>query len=265
MVSAYLYVWLFTLLQVFSGSEASVVRDKNITFGPGEVLKYKVHYGFVNAAIARMEISDEIQYVNGKPCFKIDIFGESIGMFDLFLRIRDNWGTLLDTSTVVPQRFYRHIEEGKYRKHEVIDFDHKSQHAKVKVFHNKKQQWKPVEEYSIPHNVQDLVSGYYYLRTLDFKNLKSGDIVKVNAFFDKELYDFNIRIVGREEVKTNLGVIRSIVLSPIMPKNSLFDGENSIKVWISDDINKVPLKIKANMFVGAVEVDIESFSKGKVN
>ena len=50
-----------------------------------------------------------------------------------------------------------------------------------------------------------------------------------------------------------------------MPENSLFDGENSIRVWISDDINKVPLKIKANMFVGAVEVDIESFVKGNVN
>ena len=47
-----------------------------------------------------------------------------------------------------------------------------------------------------------------------------------------------------------------------MPENKLFDGENSIKVWLSDDINKVPLKIRANMFVGAVEVDITDFKKG---
>ncbi len=90
-------------------------------------------------------------------------------------------------------------------------------------------------------------------------------MIELDAFFEDEVYDFKIRIVGREEVKTKLGKIRSIVISPIMPENSLFDGENSIRVWISDDINKVPLKIKANMFVGAVEVDIESFVKGKVN
>jgi hypothetical protein len=253
------------LFQQISPSGQPESGDRQtITFGPGEELRYKVHYGFVNAATARMVIADEVQFVNGKPCYKIDVFGESTGMFDVFLRIRDNWGTFMDTTSVMPQRAYRHIEEGKYRKHEIIDFDHRDQEAHVKVFSNSKQKWKPVEKFSIPDRVQDLVSGYYYLRTIDFKSKKNGDIIKLNAFFDKEVYDFSIKIVGREEVKTKLGVIRAIVLSPIMPENSLFDGENSVRVWISDDINKVPLKIKANMFVGAVEVDIESFSKGKV-
>ena len=66
-------------------------------------------------------------------------------------------------------------------------------------------------------------------------------------------------------MKTKLGTIRAIVLSPIMPENGLFDGENSIKVWISDDQNKVPLKVKAQMFVGAVEVDIQAYNKGDIN
>ena len=263
MIYTYIYVWL--LLLFGSGTSAPAPSDLHtITFGPGEELRYKVHYGFVNAATARMVIAENPHYINGKSCFKIDIYGESIGMFDLFLRIRDNWGTYLDTSLVEPQRFYRHIEEGKYRKHEIIDFDHPRKKARVRVFNNKEKRWKPAEEFTVPGEVQDLVSGYYFLRTLNFNQLKAGDVVRMNAFFDKEIYDFKIRIVGREEVKTKLGVIRSIVLSPIMPENSLFDGENSIRVWISDDLNKVPLKIKAQMFVGAVEVDIESFVKGKV-
>lgn len=258
---SFIYVWI--ILRLLTGpASADTDTDHTITFGPGEEIHYKVHYGFVNAASARMVISEKLHYMNGKPCFKIDVYGESIGMFDLFLRIRDNWGTYLDTSRVEPQRFYRHIEEGKYRKHEIVDFDHPDRQARVRVFSNSEQKWKPAEKFSVPDQVQDLVSGYYYLRTLDFTRLKEGDIIRLNAFFDKEVYDFKIRVVGREEVKTKLGVIRSIVISPIMPENSLFDGENSIRVWISDDINKVPLKIKAQMFVGAVEVDIESFEKG---
>ena len=114
----------------------------------------------------------------------------------------------------------------------------------------------------MPKNAQDLVSGYYYLRTLNFDKLKEGDILTIDAFFDDEIYDFQIRFLGRESVKTKLGQIKSIVLSPIMPENSLFDGENSVKVWISDDSNKVPLKIKAEMFVGAVEIDIVKYKKG---
>lgn len=237
---------------------------KNTSFIRGEVITYKVHYGFVNAAEGEMIISDQIFNVNGRDCYKIDVFGKSIGMFDLFLRIRDNWGTYLDTASIIPQKSYRKIEEGKYRKHEVVKFDHFNEKVTVQDYDHKKGNWKPIEYFDSPKYAQDMVGGYYFLRTLDFDNLKENEIIQLKAFFDDEIYDFNIRFVGREDVKTKIGKIRAIVLSPIMPENSLFDGENSIRVWISDDRNKVPLKIKAEMFVGAVEVDIQSYEKGGI-
>jgi hypothetical protein len=236
----------------------------NTSFIRGEVIEYKAHYGFVNAAEGQMVIHDDLFTINGRPCYKIDVFGKSIGMFDLFLRIRDNWGTYLDTASIVPQKFYQKIEEGKYRKHEIIDFDHENGNVKVHNYHFRNKAWKPIEEFEIPRYAQDIVSGYYYLRTLDFKKIKEGEIITVKAFFDDEVYDFKIKFIGREQLKTKLGTINSLVISPIMPENSLFDGENSIQVWISEDRNKVPLKIRANMFVGAVEIDIQSYSKGNI-
>lgn len=259
-----IYLFLFLLGFWQSAPPATNQPLGKPTFGPGEILKYKVHYGFVNAANAKMVVADGLQYIDGHPCYKIDIYGESIGMFDMFLRIRDNWGTYLDTESIRPERSYRYIQEGKYRKKEIVDFDHTDQSAAVKEYSHSKKKWKPIESYPVPSNVQDIVSAYYYLRTVDFDHIKEGEIININAFFDKEIYDFKIRMIGREMVKTKLGKIRSLVLSPIMPENSLFDGENSIRVWISDDINKVPLKIQAQMFVGAVEIDIESFERGKV-
>lgn len=234
----------------------------NTSFVRGEVIEYKAHYGFVNAADGTMIIDEELHTINGRPCFKIDVFGRSTGVFDLFMRIRDNWGTYLDTAAIVTQKSYRIIEEGKYRKNEVVNFDHENNLAKVHTFDNKKEQWRPVETYKVPNNVQDIVSGYYYIRTLKFDTLNSGDIIKIDAFFDDKVYDFEVRFLGRELVDTKIGKIRSVVIAPIMPENKLFKGEDAIKVWISDDINKVPLKIKAQMFVGAVEIDIQSYKKG---
>jgi len=259
--NAYLKYALVILMAFgWSGQERN-----RITFGTGEVITYRIHYGFINAAEARMVISDDIHYLNGKPCMKIDVYGKSTGMFDLFANINDNWGTYFDTVNQRPARFYRVLQEGRYRKNEIVNFDYSRNLALTREYSFSNKNWKPVVAQEVPRDVQDLVSGYYYLRTIDFSNKKAGDIITMDAFFDKELYDFKIRVVGREMVKTSLGEIRSIVLSPIMPENSLFDGGNSVRVWISDDINKVPLKIKAKMFVGAVEVDIESFEKGKVN
>jgi hypothetical protein len=252
-----------TLLSVFQ-SEPLPLNGNTISFGPGEVITYKIHYGFINAAEAEMTISDELYKVNGVPCFKINIFGQSTGMFDVFAKIRDNWGTYLDTSTLRPTRFYRKLKEGKHRHNEYVNFDYKKGIAETNEYSYSNERWMPVVSHEIPKDLQDIVSGYYYIRTLDFNELKAGDMIVLDAFFDKKLYNFKIRVLGREMVKTRLGKIRSIVFAPIMPENSLFDGENSIKIWLSDDINKVPLKVKASMFVGAVEIDIESFKKGKV-
>ncbi len=251
-------------LLLSSAEKQDYRKMSNNDFRRGEVIDYKVHYGFVNAAEGKMVIDEKLHEVNGRKCYKIDVFGKSIGMFDVFLRIRDNWGTYLDTSAMVPQKSYRKIEEGKYRKHEVVDFFHNEKKVEVHNYNYKKEFWKPVEEFDIPRYAQDMVSGYYYMRTIDFKNFKEGEVIALKAFFDDDVYDFNIRYVGKEVLKTKIGDINSIVLSPIMPENSLFDGENSIKIWISDDRNKVPLKVRANMYVGAVEVDIQQYKQGNI-
>jgi hypothetical protein len=44
-----------------------------------------------------------------------------------------------------------------------------------------------------------------------------------------------------------------------MPPNSLFDGENSILCWISDDLNRIPISIKAKMFIGNSGLELTSF------
>ena len=86
----------------------------NTSFQKGEVLTYKVHYGFINAATAQMTISPDLYDLHGRKCYKIEVKGRSVGMFDLFLRIRDTWGTYLDTASIITHKFYRKIEEGKY-------------------------------------------------------------------------------------------------------------------------------------------------------
>ena len=257
-----LILLVFSLYVINDAGVTDYRYVSNDSFFKGEVLEYRVHYGFINAATATMTISDQIYNIGDRRCYKIEVFGRSVGMFDLFLRIRDTWGTYLDSASIITHKFYRKIEEGKYRKHEIVDFDHENRLARVRTFDNKKKLWKPIEVFDTPPNVQDLVSGYYYLRTFNFDNMKKGNVLNIDAFFDDEIYDFKIRFDGREELKTKLGRIRSLVLTPIMPENELFDGENSITVWLSDDINKVPLKIKAEMFIGAVEIDITDFKKG---
>ena len=60
-------------------------------------------------------------------------------------------------------------------------------------------------------------------------------------------------------VSTKAGDIRAIKLVPRMPANKLFDGKDAITVYLSDDKNKIPVLIQAEMFVGTVSVNLYEY------
>jgi hypothetical protein len=222
----------------------------------GEKLEFRVHYGFLSAGEATVQVHPESYIINNKVCYKATCFGKSVGAFDLITRIRDTWGTYMDTSTLLPQRSYRDITEGKYKLKEGVYFYHDKGVADAERDHNGVTK----KTYTVPYGVQDIISGFYFLRKFDYNKMKVNDTIKINAFFEDKLYDFKIKYVGKTKIDTKFGDIQVIKLVPIMPDNQLFNGENSISVFLSDDKNKIPVRMQAEMFVGSVKVDLVKYS-----
>ena len=46
---------------------------------PGERIEYRVHYGFINAGEAILQIDEDLHSVNNRSCYKIDVFGRTKG------------------------------------------------------------------------------------------------------------------------------------------------------------------------------------------
>ena len=226
---------------------------------PGERIEYRVHYGFINAGEAILQIDENIHTVNQRPCYKIDVFGRTTGFFDMITTVRDNWGTYLDTSAVVSQMFYQTIKEGKYMKKEVIEFDQIKNLAVVNRLNKEDSSLIRKDSIEIPLNIQDIVSGYYYMRTFDYDTMKTNQIFTVTGFFDDTTYHVKVKFLGRDKLQTKLGVFDSFMISPIMPKNTFFRGKNPIKAWVSDDRYRIPLKVKAELLIGSLEIDIRSY------
>ena len=111
----------------------------------------------------------------------------------------------------------------------------------------------------MPNNIQDVISGYYFLRTIDFSKFAIGQTVSSPLFFDEDLYQMKIKFAGRGIVHTKFGKMRVLKLNPILPKNDLFKGENAIRIWISDDKNRVPLKIEVDFSFGTINMEIKNY------
>ena len=91
-------------------------------------------------------------------------------------------------------------------------------------------------------------------------NVKIGDTISVKGFYEDEFYDLKIIYKGKETISVKAGEIRTIVFKPVMPKNKVFDGENSVTAWFSDDKNRIPVKISTDMFIGRAGVELTGYS-----
>ncbi len=247
-------LFLLSLLLTASGP---AFHQYSVAYKPGEEIRYRVHYGFLNAGEALMRITNQHYRVNNRICFRAEVIGNSTGAFDRIVRIRDVWGSYFDTTHFQPQKSFRSIQENRYRKKEEIYFDYSRNIARVQAENSQP------EEIPVQANVQDMVSGYYFLRLQKYDNLRKNDTMRLTGIFENKTYNFKIIYLGKEKVKTKFGKTNSFVISPVMPENKLFSGRNPIKMWISDDQNRIPLKIEAELLLGSLDLDISDFQNLK--
>src|SRR5690606_40087783 len=94
----------------------------------------------------------------------------------------------------------------------------------------------------------------------DLSKTKPGDTLVVKGVFEAPFYSLDVIYEGKDVIKTKAGRFRAIKVVPVMPKNKVLDGENSVTAWFSDDRNRIPLKISAQMFIGSAGVELTSYS-----
>jgi len=229
---------------------ASVIvhaQNGSSSFRQGEFLKFKIHYGLLNAGFTSVEVKEtdeeNILHAVGK--------GWTTGMVGAFFSVEDTYETYFDKNTVRPKHFIRKINEGGYTKDKEIFFDFKKHKARV-INHKRETD----STYFIQNDVQDMLSSFYYLRTIDFDGLKENDSVDVNMFFDERQNNIRVLVMGRDRLKTKFGEIDCIKIRPLVLEGRVFKDEENVTLWISDDRNKIPVRIKASILVGSVKADL---------
>ncbi|MCG8474621.1 MAG: DUF3108 domain-containing protein [Cytophagales bacterium] len=237
-------------------------HDQQIFF-PGEVMEYQLFFSFIKVGEATMKIDRSLYEVSSRPCYYVKVDGKTTGFFSTIAKIRNTWGSFIDTVSIVPQLFYRNIREMKYRKKEIYLFDHKYDTVYVEHRDKKSGKYRKTTSFRVPNNVQDMISGFYYLRTLDFDTIRSGDVFTVPGFYKDSVYNLHVKYLRREIINTKLGKRVALVMQPFMPDNGVFNKGSSITAWISDDDYRIPLKVKANLKVGAGIVEIKRYIPGR--
>jgi hypothetical protein len=50
-----------------------------------------------------------------------------------------------------------------------------------------------------------------------------------------------------------------MIFRPLVQSGRVFKEEESLTVWISDDNNKLPIRIQASLAVGSIKADLDAY------
>jgi len=248
------YVIVVLIIVVISSSSFNAQnkdefrKQPNNAFRKGEILTFDVKYGFVTAGVAKFEIPD-IKKISGRDAYHVVFEVNTVPGFDMFYKVRDRYETYLDVEGLFPWRFEQHIREGKYTRDFSAFFDQRKGKAKTSE-----------GQYDIPKYVNDIVSAFFYSRTLDFSNLKVGDRIPLKNFYKNKVYDLDVVYHGKETIKVEAGEFDCIIVEPLVQEGGLFKSEGSIIIWLSDDEARIPVRVKTKVIVGAIDADLTGYS-----
>ena len=248
----------YILIILFLASAISVFGQEKVqAFKAGEFLKYKMSYsGFLRAGTAILEVSEK--ELNGKKVYYTKGTGYTSGMIKWFFEVDDTYESYFDKEIIKPYLFKRKIDEGGYKKYRITTFNYKSNKAYVQDFTKQK-------DTSIAFsNVQDMLSSFYYLRNKNVKNMQKGEEIAIDIFMDSQGYPFKLRFLGKETLKTKFGKVKTLIFRPLVQSGRVFKAQESVTLWITDDTNKIPVKIKADLSVGSLRAELEAY-KGLVS
>lgn len=244
-----LFIWA-----VFSSLFVGAQNPK--TFNSGEKVVFDAYYnlGFIWLHAGQAMFSASNTVFKGEEAYQMKATGVTFKGYDKFFKVRDTLISIADKETLAPIWFTRKTNEGKYSAEITYDFNHETN-----IVSGVKKKGSKVKKarYYLPENTKDLISVIYYLRELDMTRMTKNDQILFNMVVDNEMWELYVKYLGKEEVKLKSGRrFNCIVLSPLLLEGSVFSGGEGMKIYVTDDQNKLPVYIESKVLVGKVKASL---------
>lgn len=224
----------------------------------GESLNYRIHYGVLTAGNATLTTL-KTNY-QGQPHLYVKGVGKTSGAVKAFFKVEDVYESFININTGLPSFYVRNVREGNYRQHYETVFNHSNQTLILTDKKNPKNGSKVIKSVK---GVQDMLSAFYYLRSISSVDLNVGDVFNLNVWIDDEMFPFRLRVAGTEDIKTKFGTVNTLKIIPSVMSGRVFKDKEGVTLWVTNDNNHIPIAIKAELAVGSLRADLDSYKNVK--
>ena len=210
-----------------------------VPWRPGERLDYGVKFGFFSVGRGSLEVLG-LDSVRGERVWHVrfTVHGGALGYdYDDSL---ESWFGVADLST---RRFEQRANE-----------DGRPRSRRYEIF--------PAQRYWVRNDTDtsetvddplDDASFFFYARTLAFE---MGQTYSVPRYFIRDRNPVIIKVIARQTINVPAGRFRTIVVQPVFKSRGLFGRGGQALIWITDDADRIPVRIRGSMPIGTLEMSL---------
>jgi hypothetical protein len=226
---------------------------ENDTWGPGERLVFSVEYGIIKAGTATLSVTGPVDH-EGLLAYRITAEASSNPAFSSFFEVRDVNEALLDIVQLHSLTYRKSLQEGDYSNSEEMYFDQEEGFAYYPDEDNP-----DLASIPIPPHALDVLSAFFYART---QELVPGGNFSIDVHVDNDNYPLEVKVMGRERIRTRAGSFNCILLQPVLRGEGLFNQQGEIFIWVTDDARHMPVLMSASIVIGEITCMLEEYTVG---
>lgn len=240
-----LVVLLLAILYLQPVSAQSLPKRDEAVFEPGEELEYRVRYGFITAGQATLKVASTDVKFNNRPVYHLIANGRTAGSFDVFKRVRNRYDSYIDREELTPHLYTENIREGNYRRND-----------KARFYQDQRKVVSAKGTYKGAGQTFDIVSAYYFARNLDLTGVKIGEEFEMYYYLQDKITTLKVKYLGKETIKTHNGYLRCLKFNPSIQPGRIFRKDSKLYLWVSDDVNRVPVKANVELLIGSATLEL---------
>ena len=234
-----------------------ICATENTVFQAGEKIVYKLFYNWNFVWIAAGEVTFQVNDLAEQ--YHITVRGKTYPSYEWFYAVDDKYESYLDKQTLLPEIHIKDVKEGGYTRFDRTVFD-QIDHKAVSSRGARRDDLKD-KFMDLGGCMHDLISIVYYARNLEPATMKTGDEIPIKILMDQEIHPLSLKYLGKENNKKirEVGKYNTHVFSPQLIAGEVFKEGDEMKIYVSNDRNKLPVLIESPVSVGSVKAVLKSY------
>lgn len=208
----------------------------------GEYFEFSIDWNGLNGGYSLMQVQN-LTRVDGRRAYRIVMKAESNSFVSKFYKVRDRAESFIDAESLHSRRFVKRLREGGYEKDIDVRFDQEAGKAR----------YSDGETFDVAPGVHDVLSAFYYVRTVP---LPTGGSITIPTHDNKKSYEMVVKVHRREKVEVPAGKFDCVVVEPVLKSEGVFKSKGSIHVWLTDDARRIPVLVKSKIPIGSISVSL---------